>query len=254
MVIEQVNPPTSGMTLVPAQLFVGPQEPTTAHVQILLQKLFCTHGACNVCRNCRQIAEHQHHSIMWLYPEKQYTLAQFDAVFDIIALAREPGEQFFFIIQKADFLPIACANRLLKSLEEPPAGYHFMLLAERPNHILPTIKSRCATHIITGSYDSLLHEQLVSWFTKKTPAINPLAFLKYLDQEQVSEQETLELLDTILTHWTNRYKQATRENNTQEMRDTQKVIAILKDAYHHLPMPGSSKLFWKNLFLQFVSL
>ena len=43
----------------------------------------------------------------------------------------------------ADFLTEACSNSLLKSVEEPPTGYHFIFLAERLSQILPTIQSRC---------------------------------------------------------------------------------------------------------------
>ena len=36
------------------------------------------------------------------------------------------------------------ANSLLKVLEEPPPAVHLILLAENPNELLPTIRSRCA--------------------------------------------------------------------------------------------------------------
>ena len=35
------------------------------------------------------------------------------------------------------------ANAILKTLEEPRAGVHFILLSERPDRLLPTIRSRC---------------------------------------------------------------------------------------------------------------
>ena len=35
------------------------------------------------------------------------------------------------------------ANALLKSLEEPPPATHFLLVAHRPQQLLPTIMSRC---------------------------------------------------------------------------------------------------------------
>ncbi|MEM9191555.1 MAG: AAA family ATPase [Myxococcota bacterium] len=35
------------------------------------------------------------------------------------------------------------ANALLKTLEEPRPGVHFVLLSERPDRLLPTIRSRC---------------------------------------------------------------------------------------------------------------
>ncbi|MEO1311728.1 MAG: DNA polymerase III subunit delta' [Pseudomonadota bacterium] len=47
------------------------------------------------------------------------------------------------IIDKADELNVAAANALLKTLEEPPVGAHFILLADAPSRVLPTVRSRC---------------------------------------------------------------------------------------------------------------
>jgi hypothetical protein len=40
-------------------------------------------------------------------------------------------------------MPPACANALLKTLEEPTADTTFILLTHSPNEIIPTILSRC---------------------------------------------------------------------------------------------------------------
>ena len=47
------------------------------------------------------------------------------------------------VIQPAEALNPNAANALLKSLEEPPPGVHFLLVTHRPHQLLPTIKSRC---------------------------------------------------------------------------------------------------------------
>ncbi len=43
----------------------------------------------------------------------------------------------------AEYMNPSAANALLKSLEEPPMGNVLMLVAERPQRLLPTIRSRC---------------------------------------------------------------------------------------------------------------
>ena len=48
-----------------------------------------------------------------------------------------------FILTSASLMKEA-ANSLLKVLEEPPPAVHLLLLAENPNELLPTIRSRCA--------------------------------------------------------------------------------------------------------------
>ena len=47
------------------------------------------------------------------------------------------------LIYPADALNPAAANALLKTLEEPPPGVHFLLGAHRLDALLPTIRSRC---------------------------------------------------------------------------------------------------------------
>jgi DNA polymerase III subunit delta' len=55
------------------------------------------------------------------------------------------GSRRVVIIDPADDLEKAAVNALLKSLEEPPVGTFFLLVAHRPGRLLPTIRSRCRT-------------------------------------------------------------------------------------------------------------
>jgi DNA polymerase-3 subunit delta' len=62
-------------------------------------------------------------------------------------LATRPtlGSRRVVIVDPADDLEKNAANSLLKSLEEPPAGTFFLLVAHSPARLLPTIRSRCRT-------------------------------------------------------------------------------------------------------------
>lgn len=53
------------------------------------------------------------------------------------------GSRRAIVIDPADDLEKGAANALLKSLEEPPAGTFFFLVAHRLGRLLPTIRSRC---------------------------------------------------------------------------------------------------------------
>lgn len=52
------------------------------------------------------------------------------------------GRALVVIIRDADELTTSAANALLKTLEEPPARTHFILLTTRPGRLLDTIRSR----------------------------------------------------------------------------------------------------------------
>lgn len=53
------------------------------------------------------------------------------------------GARRAIIVVPAEDMNKNAANALLKSLEEPPAGTFFLLVAHRPSRLLPTIRSRC---------------------------------------------------------------------------------------------------------------
>ncbi len=53
------------------------------------------------------------------------------------------GSRRAVIIDPADDMETPTANALLKSLEEPPVGTYFLLIAHRIGRLLPTIRSRC---------------------------------------------------------------------------------------------------------------
>jgi DNA polymerase III delta prime subunit len=236
----------------PAQLWIGTHTHLCTTAIFFLQKQFCPHHACQICTTCRLIREHQYHSTIWLYPQKWYTLEQIAVIFETISFALAPDQQLFFIIQKADFLTPACSNSLLKSVEEPPPGYHFIFFAEHKNLILPTIRSRCV--IRTFQTETIEHEkeQLLNFFINNQQS-NPVDFIKVLEKIKPNEQESIELLDKLFIHWMHQEKKAIVENNLKKAKETARVNKIIGKALLKTPMPGSSIIFWKNLFLQLTN-
>lgn len=247
IIIEEAKTHFLTPELVPAQLWFGPHDHLLDQVMEYLCQTLCPKKGCKVCINCRKIKEQQHHAVLWIHPEKQYTLDDISDIFSTIAFALSPDEHFFFILQKADFLTAACANALLKSMEEPPAGYHFILLAERQEQILPTIRSRC---IIKSFYvqDTTNISPLFHFFATFERQ-NPIEFASALEQSKINERETIELLDALMAHWIKQFKIVLSENNEELLKKTEYMISMFKKAYEMPPMPGSSKIFWKNLFL-----
>ena len=66
------------------------------------------------------------------------------------------GGRRVVIIDPADDMEKSASNALLKSLEEPPAGTYFLLVAHSPARLLPTIRSRCRT----VRFPALRHEAM----------------------------------------------------------------------------------------------
>lgn len=231
---------------VPAQLWVGSHETLQSSAITHLQSFFCAQK-CGVCSNCTKIRLQQHHGVIWLTPDKQYTIDQLDIIFETIIFALDPGQHCFFIIQHADALTPLCANALLKSLEEPPRGYHFILFTHNTDRILPTIRSRC----LIQQHGPIAHAQeeaFLQHFIDHT--INAQQFSQDLEKLKPTERMCMEWLDTLYVMWSNKFKLALEKQDLNVKKRSTHVLMVLKKAYRRPPMPGSAKMFLKNLFLQ----
>ncbi len=82
-----------------------------------------------------------------LFPEgDRWTVGELEEL--ILAPAHHfPVERHVFIIERADAMDARCADRLLKTLEEPPSATTFVLCATDPDNIAATIRGRIEHHI-----------------------------------------------------------------------------------------------------------
>jgi DNA polymerase-3 subunit delta' len=225
------------------QLWIGNHDFLNSEIITFLQHYFCQQDGCTICITCRQIREKQFHSITWICPDNGYTLETLEVIQEQIAFMLNNDQNHFFILQKADLLTTQCANSLLKTIEEPPQGYHFILCTERKESLLPTIISRCMIRSFTSFDAQAAYQTLYAYFTAQKPQL-AAPFLTEINNSEINEHESFELIDKLMGYWIKEYKQ------------TQKTIALkrvelFKKALAKPPMPGSSKIFWKNLFLQY---
>lgn len=63
---------------------------------------------------------------------------------------RRNGQTQAVIIHNAEIMTEPAQNALLKLLEEPPVGVHFLLLCSSAEQLLPTIRSRCISRELRG--------------------------------------------------------------------------------------------------------
>ena len=241
--------------LPPAQLWIGSPDILVAEVMTYLQQQLCSHAGCGLCITCTQLRAQQHHAVVWICPEKQYTLEDLEIVQERLAFALSDEESLFFILQKADYLSKQCANSLLKSIEEPPKGYKFILCAERIENVLPTIQSRCVTRSFAKEESVGQHQELYAYFAVQTSITQqsdkPISFLNYLQKSTVNETDSIELIDRLLGYWMQKYTHALLNNQPHAV--ALKHVNLLKNALVKPPMSGSSKLFWKTLYTQFYA-
>ncbi|CDZ79273.1 DNA polymerase III subunit gamma/tau [Legionella massiliensis] len=103
---------------------------------------------CGACKSCRLTNTREHPDVNCIEPDKtgSANLIKIDQIRDLQSLVfRSPqlGDKRIIILYPAEKMNIAAANALLKLLEEPPEGVHFLLIAEQLSTIPATIISRC---------------------------------------------------------------------------------------------------------------
>lgn len=233
-----------------AQLWIGPTNTTHQQVLRYVQELFCQHNGCNMCAICAAISSRNYYSLLWIQPHERYVLDDFIPLMESLTFELETHEKRIIIIDRADLLSSACGNSLLKTLEEPPYGYHFVLLAHNHDRVLPTIRSRCITTVLQGT-PSYSDHPLLKAFMQDQP-IAAITFMKLIDSHKTTEQETTDLLQQLLCY----YLEQTKSHCIQKKEGYAAIaqrLTILKRVCAQPVMTGSSKLVWRELFLQFFT-
>ncbi|HWF31619.1 MAG TPA: hypothetical protein VG188_03580 [Solirubrobacteraceae bacterium] len=102
-----------------------------------------THDAASVQQ---RIARGAHPDLTWVRPSGAAEMLVADIEEPVVAAAtRTPFESArrVFVIESVETMNEQTANRMLKTLEEPPDFVHLLLLSDRREDVLATIVSRC---------------------------------------------------------------------------------------------------------------
>jgi DNA polymerase-3 subunit delta' len=129
-----------------AYLFSGPAGSGKRTVARAFATALLTEGAADPEGAALRVQHGAHPDLTWVAPTSAAGILVGDVDQAVVAgAARTPFEaqRRVFVIEDADELNDQAANRMLKTLEEPPAFAHLILLTSRPGEVLPTIASRC---------------------------------------------------------------------------------------------------------------
>ena len=117
---------------------------------------------CGACRPCRKVMEGLHPDFITVDDPEHKTVSV-----DVIRRSRadifvQPNEadRKIYLFPRAQDMGLPGQNALLKVLEEPPAYAVFLLLADNPEKLLPTVRSRCRELKLSALPMPLLENQL----------------------------------------------------------------------------------------------
>jgi DNA polymerase-3 subunit delta' len=109
---------------------------------------------CGKCVSCQRIAEGKHADVQVIElgqiaessegeSKTKISVEQVDQILHSVNLAPYEGKYRVFIIDGVEFMSIAAANRLLKTIEEPLPNVIFILLTANESLVPVTVVSRC---------------------------------------------------------------------------------------------------------------
>jgi DNA polymerase-3 subunit delta' len=87
-----------------------------------------------------------HPDLTWVKPTGAHVMRTDDVADPVVnAATRTPFEsqKRVFVLERVDTMNDEVANRLLKTLEEPPPFVHLILLTDSLGQVIPTVVSRC---------------------------------------------------------------------------------------------------------------
>lgn len=113
--------------------------------RLLAKAILCTgeKKPCGVCSSCRKCDELSHPD-MHLYGADGAAF-KVDLVREIkraVTLSPNEGTRAVYILEGAEGMTVAAQNALLKVFEEPPVGTTFLIVTEKKEALLPTVRSR----------------------------------------------------------------------------------------------------------------
>lgn len=133
-----------------AYIVVGaPRGAARAFVDYVGQLLMCQESSspCGSCVACSQVQKNISPDMIWIEPERRSRIISIDQIRETVipwaSLSSYSGGWKIMSIGFADRFNENAANAFLKTLEEPSSKTLFLLLTDKPEELLPTIKSRC---------------------------------------------------------------------------------------------------------------
>ena len=131
---------------------------------------------CGACASCRLIAARSHPDLVVLVPDalrealgwnaaagegeeggegskkkpsKDIRVEAVRAAIEFATTTSARGRGKYLVVHPAERMNPISANAFLKTLEEPAGGARFLLCSSAPDRLLPTIRSRCQSIVLT---------------------------------------------------------------------------------------------------------
>ena len=137
-----------------------------AYLKVFARLIACEDGGCGKCRVCKLIDE-EGYADCTFYPKEgtKILTADIDDLVSQTYVKPLENKTRLFVLSNVENMGAVAQNKILKTLEEPPANVCILMGATMDYSLLPTIKSRVKSIDVPPFGDKILKNTLISEFT-----------------------------------------------------------------------------------------
>lgn len=153
--VETLQRAVGGQGMTHAWLFTGPPGSGRSNAAVAFAAaLQCERGGCGECQACRTVMAGSHPDVIRMVNETSvYKIGDMRELVLRAALKPSTGRYQIIVMEDADRLSIGdttrTANALLMAIEEPTPQTIWLLCAPTVEDVLPTIRSRCRSVVLS---------------------------------------------------------------------------------------------------------
>ena len=222
----------------------------------MLKAILCKEApgdGCGQCLSCRKIDHDNYEDLFFL--ESDGLSVKDDAVLQMqekLKLIPAGGERNLAIIKDADTMTVRAQNRLLKTLEEPPAGTVILLLSENKENLLETIRSRCVCYQLSslGRDAGLQMEKADAVMEGLLEGYNFFKMKECLAKHVKSREDAFQVLDGLERMYRDFLVEKDLRGRLLRKEDIFHHIALIEEARRDLVMKVNYNYAMKNLIIK----
>ena len=191
---------------------------------------------CGGCDQCHKIDAGTHPDVSLIGIEEDASEIKIDQIREAIRLMGfQPleGRNKVLLFDPSDMMNASSANAMLKALEEPPENSYLILITNRLQALLPTVRSRCQSYAFTPlsladlrRFDPVCDELILRW------CHGSIGLLRSLNAATLKQQRE------VILHFVETAVLATEEQFRDLLGVAREVAGTKQDFGNHLEMIG----------------
>ena len=155
-------------------------------------------NGCNQCKSCKEFDTENHPDFLVVEPEgNTIKVEQIRQMISKIIEKPIISDKKVYIVNDSDKMTEEAQNTLLKTLEEPPENIIIILIAEKEEKILSTIKSRCTKITFQPIEQDKLKEILKKQYQYENISEHLLTFFNGSIKKALNVKEKKEVYEQI---------------------------------------------------------